>query len=262
MYYKREGLPEQDEIVLCKVTKILPNAVFVDLLEYNNGGLIHISEISPGRIRNLRDFVEVDRQIVCKILRLDKEKGHIDLSLRRVNSNQRRDKLDEIKNEIKSEQLIANIATKLKRKSDDLYQEVSKKIFLEYSHLYLCFKEVAEEEADLEKIGIEKNLAKDLTQAILEKFKPKKVFLSVEIILQTYDSAGVNKIKTLLAKVQAISPIITMAYLGAGRYKVNLEGADFKAVEKEYQKVVAIAEDFNDKISTAKVEREKAEEEQ
>ncbi len=262
MYYKREGLPEQDEIVLCKVTKILPNAVFVDLLEYNNGGLIHISEVSPGRIRNLRDFVEVDRQIVCKILRIDREKGHIDLSLRRVNSTQRRDKLDEIKNEIKSEQLIANIATKLKRKADDLYKEVSTKIFKEYSHLYLCFKEVAAEEADLEKLGIEKNLAKDLTHAILEKFKPKKIFLSAEIILQTYDANGVGKIKTLLEKVQAISPTITIAYLGAGRYKVNIEGIDFKAVEKIYQQIEEVAEEFNDKISTAKVEREKAEEEQ
>ena len=64
MLYKRTGLPEQDEIVLCKVTKIFPNSVFVDLLEYGKSGMIHISEGSPGRIRNLRDYVTIGRQIV------------------------------------------------------------------------------------------------------------------------------------------------------------------------------------------------------
>ena len=92
MFYKREGILEQDEIVLCKVTKIYPNSVFVQLLEYNDSGMVHISEVSPGRIRNLRDYVSIGRQIVCKVLRIDRERGHIDLSLRRVNSNQRKEK--------------------------------------------------------------------------------------------------------------------------------------------------------------------------
>ncbi len=262
MFYKRQGYPEQDEIVLCKVSKIFPNAVFVDLLEYNQSGIIHISEVSPGRIRNLRDFVEIDRQIVCKILRIDIEKGHLDLSLRRVNSNQRRDKLDEIKNELKSEQLIANLGTKLKRKTEDLYKEISQKIFKEYSHLYLCFKEVALEEVDLEKIGIEKTLSKDLTQAILEKFKPKKIILSAEIKLQTYESNGIDKIKETLHLVEKISPSIKISYLGNGRYKVNLEGEDFSAIEKDYQQIEELANNFTGKLSTASVERQKAEEEQ
>ena len=261
MFYRRQGYPEEDEIVLCKVSKIFPNAVFVDLLEYQQNGIIHISEVSPGRIRNLRDFVEVDRQIVCKILRIDREKGHLDLSLRRVNSNQRRDKLEEIKNELKSEQLISNLATKLKRKSEDLYKEVSQKIFKDYSHLYLCFKEVAVNETSLEEIGIDQSLSKELTQAIIDKFKPRKVILSVEIKLQTYDSNGIQKIKQTLHSVEKTSPSIKISYLGAGRYKVYLEDEDFKKIEKNYEQIEEIVTQFNDKISTGSVEREKAEEE-
>src|SRR3989344_4570026 len=142
MYYKRQGIPEEDEIVLCKVTKIFPNSVFVDLLEYGHGGMVHISEIAPGRIRNLRDYVSDGRQIVCKVLRLDREKGHIDLSLRRVNSTQRVEKLEEIKQELKAESLLKNLATKLKRPHLELYKEITGVIFKEYSHLYLCFKDI------------------------------------------------------------------------------------------------------------------------
>ena len=129
MLYKREGIPEENEIVLCQVTKIFPNSVFVKLLEYNDTGMIHISEVSPGRIRNLRDYVKVDKQIVCKVLRIDREKGHIDLSLRRVNSNQRKEKLDEIKAELKAESLIANLAKKLKTSTEKLYLDLTKTIF-------------------------------------------------------------------------------------------------------------------------------------
>ena len=55
MLYKREGFPEEDELVMCTVTKIFPHSVFVNIDEFGRTGVIHISEISPGRIRNIRD---------------------------------------------------------------------------------------------------------------------------------------------------------------------------------------------------------------
>ncbi len=262
MFYKRQGYPEEDEIVLCKVSKIFPNAVFVDLLEFNSSGIVHISEVSPGRIRNLRDFVAVDRQIVCKILRVDKEKGHIDLSLRRVNSTQRREKLDEIKQEIKAEQLVSNLAAKLKRKSEDLYKEISQKVFKEYSHLSLCFKDVVSDEVSLENLGLDKNLAKELSEAVIEKFKPKKIEMSGEIILQTYSNDGIEKIKSTLLAVEKISPTLHLSYLGAGRYKLSIEEVDYKEVEKTYRAVEEVVNKFTDKLSTASVERQKAAEEE
>ena len=68
MFYKKQGIPEENEIVICTVKKILPHGVFVSIDEYKDKeGLIHISEISPGRVRNIRDFVEEGKKIVCKI---------------------------------------------------------------------------------------------------------------------------------------------------------------------------------------------------
>ena len=88
---KKKGFPEEDDIVLCTVKKILYHSVFVTLDEYDNlEGMIHISEIAPGRIRNIRDYVREGKKLVCKVLRVRKEKGHFDLSLRRVNEGQRR----------------------------------------------------------------------------------------------------------------------------------------------------------------------------
>ena len=256
MLYKREGLPEIDEVVLCKVTKIFPNSVFAELVEYRDSGMIHISEVSPGRIRNLRDYVSVGRQIVCKVLRIDREQGHIDLSLRRVNSNQRREKLEEVKQETKSESLISNLAKKLNIPFKELYRQITGKIFQEYSHLHLCFKDVVSREADLSKIGLDKKLADELTAAINDKFKPPKITINGEIRLETYSSEGLEKIKKILVEVQKISKSITLFYLGAGRYKFSVEDADYKPAERKFKQAQKIVEKFNDKISKAEFIRE------
>lgn len=258
MLYKRQGIPEEDEIVLCKVTKIFPNSVFVDLLEYSRSGMVHISEVSPGRIRNLRDFVSEGREIVCKVLRLDREKGHIDLSLRRVNTTQRKEKMDEIKQELKAESLIKNLSKKLKKPLDQLYREIKEKVFQEYSHLYLAFHEVVSGELNLENLGLDKKLAKELTEAILEKFKPEKIYLKGEIKLKTYHSDGIGKIKSTLEAMGKVSKNLTLAYLGGGRYKLVLEDVDYKPAERNLQKIEQILETFNDKLSTATFEREKS----
>src|SRR3989304_247871 len=99
MFYQRQGLPEDGELVLCTVEKIYPSSIFVDIDEYKKQGLIHISEIAAGRIRNIRDYAVEGKKIVCKVIRIDKEKGHIDLSLRRVNESQQRNKISSIKQE-------------------------------------------------------------------------------------------------------------------------------------------------------------------
>ena len=94
MLLKKRGYPPEDSLVLVTVTKVNPNSVFVTLDYYENRpGLIHISEISPGRIRNIRDFVIEGKKVVCKVLKIDQTKGHIDLSLRRVTEIQRRNLL-------------------------------------------------------------------------------------------------------------------------------------------------------------------------
>jgi translation initiation factor 2 subunit 1 len=258
MFYKLTGIPEENEIVLCKVTKIYPNSVFVELVEYTKQGMIHISEISPGRIRNLRDYVTVNKQIVCKVLRIDRERGHIDLSLRRVNSNQRREKLDEIKSELKAESIIKSVAKKIKLPVGEIYKDISEHVFEEYSHLYLAFRDVASGDADLVKLGVKSNIAKELSGIILEKFKPQKITIEGEIQLSTYQSDGIERIKSLLSNVEKVSETVSLHYLGAGKYKLVIEDYEYKPAEKNLKKIQGLLDNFDkDKLSQAEFQRDK-----
>ena len=106
MLFKKQGFPEEGELVLCTVTSVQFHSVFVDIDEYGKSGLIHISEVSPGRIRNIRDFVKECKKIVCKVLRINEEKGYIDLSLRRDNESEKIRKIDYNKKEQNSEKIL------------------------------------------------------------------------------------------------------------------------------------------------------------
>ena len=140
MLYKKEGIPDEDELVLCTITNVQHHSVFANMDEYGKTGMIHISEVSPGRIRNLRDYVQVGKKVICKILRIDRVNGHIDLSLRRVNEGQRRRKNDEIKQEQKAEKIIEILAKQLKKDHHSLYEDVSSKVFEKYEYIFQCFK--------------------------------------------------------------------------------------------------------------------------
>ena len=147
MLFKKQGFPEEDELVLCTVTSVQYHSVFVDIYEYGKSGLIHISEVSPGRIRNIRDFVKEGKKIVCKVLRINKEKGYIDLSLRRVNESEKRRKIDEIKREQNAEKIIEIAAGKIGIKTEQLYNEISEKITKNYTSLHEFFEQASKNES-------------------------------------------------------------------------------------------------------------------
>ena len=83
---------EEGDIVLCTVERIEGTNVFVSI-EGNGEGSIMTSEIAPGRIRNLRDYVVPKKKIVCKILRVSGNR--IDLSLRRVTQKEQKEVLEQ-----------------------------------------------------------------------------------------------------------------------------------------------------------------------
>jgi len=234
MFYKKFGFPEESELVLCTVKKILPNSVFADLDEYQNKeGMIHLSEISAGRIRNIRDYVKENKKIICKVLRVNKERNYIDLSLRRVSVSMKKNKNTEYKQEQKSEKILETVAKKLKTNLKDIYQKAGNKIIKEYGLLYPCFQEVSTKgEKILNEIDIPTDISKTLTEIIKEKIKPTKFKISSTIILKSYKPNGIDIIKQALAKTKSLKHEIDIVYVGAPKYKITISGYDHKVIEK------------------------------
>lgn len=239
MFYRRTGFPEEGELVLCTVTKVQSNSVFVRLDEYEKSGMIHISEISAGRIRNIRDFVKEDKVIVCVILRVNKERGYIDLSLRRVNEGQRRNKIEEIKQEQKAEKIIEVVAGELKKKTEDAYHDIYMPISKYYSNLHQCFQDVVKGEVGLEELGIPFNYIKPLQEAVQQRMKPKELYVGGKLSLYSYASQGVEIVKNaLLAGVRHGLGRLQIRYLGGGIYDIIIKGEEYKDAEHLLNKVI------------------------
>ncbi|MBU1975678.1 MAG: S1 RNA-binding domain-containing protein [Nanoarchaeota archaeon] len=237
MLYQKTGYPEEDEIVLCTVKNVQYHSVFADMDHYGGRtGMIHISEVSPGRIRNIRDFVVEGKKIFCKVLRINEEKGYIDLSLRRVNEAQKRRKNDQIKQEQRAEKILEAFAQQHKLKLQDLYKDVSTPIFVEYEYIHEVFNEVVENNFDLTKLGIKKDIAEPLTALIKEKIKPKIVEIGGVLIIKTYEEGGVEAIKVALKKAETDKIIIR--YKGGGTYSISVKSTDYKDAEKKLKAAV------------------------
>lgn len=247
MLQKKTGLPQEEELVLCTVTNIQVHSVFVTLDEYGaKTGLIHISEIAPGRIRNIRDFVKEGKKVVCKVLQVNKEKGHIDLSLRRVNETQKRQKLSDVKEEQLAEKIIENFANQRGESVLELYSKLSEKLLSEYPNLFSVFIAVSQDKIQLDKF-LDKRIAKDLTDAIKSRIKPPEVKLAGDLVLSSYAPNGVLLIKDALKQSEIVKGSHELKYKGAGIYHLKVTAQDYKAAEKIMKEVVDKITDFAQK---------------
>ena len=232
MLLKKEGLPEEEELVLCTVTAVQNNSVFVKLDEYDNkSGMIHISEIAPGRIRNIREFVEEGKKVVCKVLRIDREKGYIDLSLRRVNESQHRKKINEIKQEQLAEKIVEHLARQRKEEIAVVYKKIRDSL-ADWPGLFPAFEAISKNELDVEDMEIDKELAKELKEAIVSRIVPPEVEIEGEFKLSSYAADGILLIKEALAKAKSAAENVEISYKGAGTYRIVIKAEQFKEAEK------------------------------
>lgn len=67
------------------VTNITDFGIFIDLGGVE--GLVHVSEISWGRVRHPSDAVEIDQEVTAYVISIDRERARIALSLKRLCNN-------------------------------------------------------------------------------------------------------------------------------------------------------------------------------
>ena len=213
---------EVGDIVMCTVDRIAGTIVFVNIDEYNTEGSIILSEIAPGRIRNLREYVVPKKKIVCKVLRV--LGNRIDLSLRRVTKKEQK----EIKEQHKQEKSYKSI---LKTVLGDQAGEIIKDILKE-EKIYEFLQEAKEDSKKLENL-VGKTDAKKILD-ILKTQKQKKAIIKKEISLTTTKPNGITLIKNILKNTNETE----IKYLSAGRYTLKTESTDPKTADKKLKKMI------------------------
>lgn len=201
--------PEVEEVVMANVTEIGEMGAYVTLLEYNNiEGMILLSELSRRRIRSINKLVRVNRSEIVMVIRVDKEKGYIDLSKRRVDPEDMA-KCEERYNKAKAvHSVLRHIADLKNLRLESLYQAVGWPLYRKYNHAYDAFKLILQETQENIFEGLD--LSEDLQQAIVSYVKrklapqPVKIRSDIEVTCFTYD--GIDAIKEALLAGESIGP--------------------------------------------------------
>ena len=212
---------EVGDIILGTVDRILGTIVFVKIEGHGEGSLV-FSEVAPGRIRNIRDYVVPKKTIACKILRISGDR--IDLSLRRVTQKERKEVMDQFKQEKSSKSILKSV---LKEKTEKAIEEIKKE-----GKIYDFLQESKENPKKLEKI-IEKTDAKKILD-ILNTQKQKKAIIKKQMNLSTKESNGLEIIKKILEKAKGSE----IKYISAGKYSISTEDENMKKADNKLKTIL------------------------
>lgn len=223
-----DNYPQEGELVIATVTKIQYHSIFCDLDEYDNrSGMLHISEIAPGRIRNVNDHVKEGKSVIAKVLRVDENKGHIDLSIRRVTEAQRKQKAAERKQTKLVENIIEQVATKLDQEPEKLRSTLEETI-TDYP-LYDAFTQVVEQETTFKKLGLDEETAQALTEFVKDRIKPQRVSIKGDFTINSYAPDGIARIRAAFGELPQGTDAF---YKGAGVYSVQVTAKEYKQAEE------------------------------
>ena len=230
--------PEIGELVVCSVTNVKNFGAFVTLDEYGGKeGFIHVRDVATGWVKYIRDYVREGQKTVCKVLGVDQEKGHIDLSLKQVNEHARREKIQEWKNEKKAEKLLEIAGAKLERTLEQSYEDVGDSLMEDFGTLYAAFEGITADPEAIKEYGFDKKWVSVLTEIAKENVELPSVAIDgmIELVCPAPDGIDIVK-KALAAGAESEGVEIDIHYIGAPRYKIRVTAEDYKIAEQELKK--------------------------
>jgi translation initiation factor 2 subunit 1 len=258
MVKSRTKFPHEGEFVVAKVTEVQNQYVYVDLIDYEGldhesyaRGMIHISEISSRWIKNIRNYVRIGQRVVLRVLRVDVDKGHVDLSLRRVNSAQKENRIKEWKYALKFENLLQFLIETegINMTLDEAYDLVGFPIldlFETPQEAIETLKESGEEIlSDLQ--GITDDIKENLLKIINENVSISTVSISGKVKLSFTSENGIDYIKeSLLDALKVIQPKktrnINISYIAAPFYRLEVVSKDYLDAENILSNALEVIE--------------------
>ena len=228
--------PEEGELVVVTVKNVKQNGVYVDFDEYPGlEGFIFIGEIASGWVKNIRSFVRDGQRLICKVMRTKKDGSSLELSLKSVSEERRRDRLQEWKNEQRSLQLLKVCGEKVgwsEAERDSLGED----LVSSFGTLYTAFEEAAMNETAIIDAGFEGDWITEFIGIAIENIIPPFVEIKGSLNLSINVDNGVDVIRDALISAEQYSSekdevSVMCFYDGAPEYRLVLKAPDFKTAE-------------------------------
>jgi translation initiation factor 2 subunit 1 len=237
---KYEGWPDEGELVVGKVDDIEDFGVFVDLEEYQGKrGLVHVSEVASGWIKNVRDHVNEDQTVVAKVLDVDEDSQQIDLSLKDVNDHQRSDKIQDWKNEQKADKWLTLAFGE--DMADDQFRHIANGLLADFGSLYDGFEQAAiHGDEALEDTELDDDEIDAIVETARENVSVPYVTVTGYVTLTSPNAGGVDDVKEALQAAEGNGEVpeevdLDVTYVGAPEYRLRVQAPNYKTAEAELE---------------------------
>lgn len=238
---ENQDMPEVGELVLALVTSMSSHGAKVVLEEYNNMyGFLHVSEIATGWVKNVSRFVTVNQKVVLKVIRVDSTRTEVDLSLRQVSGEDRKQKLLSMKRYDKSRSIFDTLQTRVKL-TEDQKNEYLDKVEDQFGTVYSGLEELIRDgDKAFNKLDIPEKVVAELANISKSKISIPMVNVTGIIQVTTQDPDGINLIKNSMSQVLSnkTGKKVEISYLGSPKYKITVYSEDYKSAEKKLSSAV------------------------
>ncbi|CAH0385210.1 unnamed protein product [Bemisia tabaci] len=201
-----ERYPEVEDVVMVNVRSIAEMGAYVHLLEYNNiEGMILLSELSRRRIRSINKLIRVGKTEPVVVIRVDKEKGYIDLSKRRV-SPEDIEKCTERFSKAKAvNSILRHVAELLGYENDQQLEELYQRTAWYFEEktkkkasAFDFFKQAVVDKSVLNECGLDEKTLDVLYNNIQNKLTSQAVKIRADIEVACYGYEGIDAVKAAL----------------------------------------------------------------
>jgi len=193
-------------VVMVNVRAIAEMGAYVYLLEYNNiEGMILLSELSRRRIRSINKLIRVGKTEPVVVIRVDKEKGYIDLSKRRVSAEDVEKCTERFAKAKAVNSILRHVADILNFEANEQLEELYQKTAWHFEEKYKSkaaaydvFKQAVIDPSILDECGLEDQTKEVLLNNIRRKLTSQAVKIRADIECACYEYEGIDAVKEAL----------------------------------------------------------------
>lgn len=225
--------PDEGDFVVITLTDVDKNSAYAELDEYKDvDGLLHISEVSRSWVQDITKELEEGEKTVAQVIDVDEDS--INLSIKRVNENQKRNAMERWNKEKKAETFIEDLKEKLGREKHEVYEKIGFKMQEEFGSSFHGFEvSVAEEDRlkelfDEDEVEAIQEVARDNIDLKQEKFEG-------EITLEYTQGNGSELIKKTFTE---LDEGVEVKYISAPNYSIKAWGRTQELAKKRMDTAV------------------------
>jgi len=198
--------PEIEDVVMVNVVSIREMGAYVDLLEYKDiEGMILLSELSRRRIRSINKLIRVGRTECVVVIRVDKTKGYIDLSKRRVSPEEIAKCEEKYANAKAVNSILRHVGRLLEYTEDSQLEELHQKTAWHFDRKYNkpgasfdVFKSAVATPSVLDECELDEHELQTLLGVIRRRMTPQSVKIRADLEVACYTYEGVDAVKAAL----------------------------------------------------------------